>query len=172
MHPRGRPFERGNKLGRGRPKGSRNKTEAAVLQLLEQSQMPVVAQIIRQALQGQLGSQRLLMAVYPTLPRPRSGRSRKGTIQTFEDLVSLAEQAMQGLSLGEITPEEAKATLQALEQTGQLLKQRSQEHTSKRQPKEPLPQFMVEALGSSRRHPPLVSVCGQRRRKPSRSHGP
>jgi hypothetical protein len=150
MNPRGRPFEPGNKLGRGRPKGSRNKTKAAVLQLLEQSQMPVVAQIIRQALQGQLGSQRLLMAVYPTLPRPRSGRSRKGTIRTVEDLVSLAEQALQRMSLGEITAEEAKSTLQAVEQTGQLLKQRSQEHISQRPPKAPLPAFMLEALEAAR----------------------
>jgi hypothetical protein len=31
MNPRGRPFEPGNKMGRGRPKGSRNKSKAAVL---------------------------------------------------------------------------------------------------------------------------------------------
>jgi hypothetical protein len=153
MQPRGRPFELGNKLGRGRPKGSRNKTKSAVLELLERSEMAVVALVIRQAAQGHFPSQRLLLAVYATLPRRRSCRSRVRKMQSIEDLVSVAEQTTQEVSQGQITPEEANATMRGVEQAGQLLKMRSEKHNVERPPKAPLPEFMrldIEARNEER----------------------
>jgi hypothetical protein len=150
MNPRGRPFEPGNKLGRGRPKGSRNKSKAAVLQLLEQSEIPVVAQVIRQAMKGHFGSQRLLMAIYPTLPRRQPSRTRVGKMQSIEDLVSVAEQTTQQMIQGDITPEEAKVTMQGVEQLGHLLKQRTEQHQLQRPPKAPMPEFMRAGLEAAR----------------------
>src|ERR1700722_13072962 len=84
--PRGRPFLPGNKMGHGRPKGSRNKVNNALRKLLEQSELPVVGQCIRQALQGQHNSQRLVLELYQSLPRHRSKPSRLGKIESLEDL--------------------------------------------------------------------------------------
>ncbi len=150
MNPRGRPFEPGNKLGRGRPKGSRNKTKAAVQQLLEQSELPIIALCIRQALQGHFGSLRLVVGLLNSLLDHRSKRSRMGKMQNVEDLLSVGEQTMQEMSRGEITPEEAKATMQGVEQMGQLIKQFTEEQQSQPRPKAPLPEFMRAGLEAAR----------------------
>jgi hypothetical protein len=150
MNPRGRPFEPGNKLGRGRPKGSHNKIKSAVLQLLEQSEGPVVAKIVRQAMDGHFGSQRLLMAAYSKLPGHRSTCKRVGKMQNVDDLVIASQQTMQQLSRGEITPEEAKTTWQGIEQTGQLLKQRSADPHSQKSPPPELPEFLKKGLEDAR----------------------
>jgi hypothetical protein len=47
---RGRPFEPGNKLGRGRPKGSRNKSNSVVRQRLEENAEPLVVRQLSAAL--------------------------------------------------------------------------------------------------------------------------
>jgi hypothetical protein len=50
MATRGRPFEPGNKFGRGRPRGSRNKTSAAVQELLNSHAEAIVRKAILLAL--------------------------------------------------------------------------------------------------------------------------
>jgi hypothetical protein len=124
-----------------------------VLELLEKSEIAVVAQVITQAIRGHFPSQRLLFAVYETLPRRRSCRSRVRKMQSVEDLVSVAEQTTQQVSQGQITPEEANATMRGVEQAGQLLKMRSEKHNMERPSKAPLPEFMridIEARNEER----------------------
>jgi len=124
-----------------------------VLELLEKSEIAVVAQVITQAIHGHFPSQRLLISVYATLPRRRSCRSRVGKMQSVEDLVSVAEQTTQQVSQGQITPEEANATMRGVEQAGQLLKMRSEKHNMERPPKAPLPEWMridIEARNEER----------------------
>jgi hypothetical protein len=89
MKPRGRPFPPGNKMGRGRPKGSRNKSKSAEQQLLEQWRLPMIAQCIRRASDGHFPSLRLFMSLLQNAPHKRSTRSIK--MQTFEDLMQIAE---------------------------------------------------------------------------------
>jgi hypothetical protein len=144
MNPRGKPFEPGNKMGRGRPKGSRNKSKAAVQQLLEQSEVPLVAQCLRQALNGHLGSQRMIFGLLQK--RPNRSRRRLGKLQSFEDLRNVAEDTMRQLDRGTITPEEVKVTTQMLQQMGQLLEQCAQEKISQRPPKQIMPDFLLEFI--------------------------
>jgi hypothetical protein len=146
MKVRGRPFEKGNQMGRGRPKGSRKKSKSAVQQLLEQSEVPLIALCIRQGLQGHFGSLRLAVGLLQSLLDSRSKRSRIGKMQTMEDLLSVSEHSLQQMSRGEITPEEAKTRMQGVEQMGQLIKQNAAEQRATPRPKEPLPEFMRVAL--------------------------
>jgi hypothetical protein len=52
MSVRGRPFQPGNQLGRGRPRGSRNKTPARMQELLNHYAEPVLNKAISEALKG------------------------------------------------------------------------------------------------------------------------
>jgi hypothetical protein len=49
---RGRPFEPGNTMGRGRPKGSRNKKTAQAQAILDQFTEPLVKKCVAKALAG------------------------------------------------------------------------------------------------------------------------
>ena len=144
--PRGRPFPPGNKMGRGRPKGSRNKINNAVRQLLEQSELPVVGQCIRQALQGHSVSQRLVLELNQGLSRYRSKSSRVGKMQNLEDLQGLMQETFHQMRRGDITAEEAKTAMAFVEQMAQLQQQSILEQKSHREPKTELPEFMREAL--------------------------
>lgn len=70
MSKRGRPFEPGNQLGRGRPKGSKNKKTVVLgeLQQLLMSHGPEIIQtLVEQAIQGDRTA--LSLAVSRMLPR-------------------------------------------------------------------------------------------------------
>jgi len=54
MATRGRPFEPGNKLGRGRPRGSRNKTTLVAGELLHSYALALMRKAIALALQGDI----------------------------------------------------------------------------------------------------------------------
>jgi len=58
---RGRPFEAGNKFGRGRPRGSRNKTTVLAQELLESHAEPVVRKALMMAIQGDTAAMKLCM---------------------------------------------------------------------------------------------------------------
>lgn len=49
---RGRPFEPGNKMGRGRPRGSRNKRAAEAQQILDQYTGPLMRKCVAKAMEG------------------------------------------------------------------------------------------------------------------------
>lgn len=58
---RGRPFAPGNKMGRGRPKGSRNKATLAVQELLDGEAENLARKAIERALEGDLVALRLCL---------------------------------------------------------------------------------------------------------------
>ena len=71
MAQRGRPFEAGNKFGKGRPRGSRNKTTIAAQELLNSYSEP----ILRKALvDGATGGGPAVACI------PRSGRARAAAV--------------------------------------------------------------------------------------------
>src|SRR5439155_25334874 len=59
--PRGRPFEPGNKYGRGRPKGSRNKEKYPGEKILDEYGPHIMFKCISQALNGDHPSMRPCM---------------------------------------------------------------------------------------------------------------
>jgi hypothetical protein len=138
-------------MGRGRPKGSRNKITSALVQLLDQSGPAVVAKCIHQAIQGDHGSQRLVIELILRLLPYRSPAARLGVIQGFEDLQNAAVKKLRQMFRGDITPTDAQAIMSALGQVGRLFEQRAEEKQSQQPPKQILPDFMIEALEAVRR---------------------
>jgi len=54
MAQRGRPFQAGNKFGKGRPRGSRNKTTIATQELLNSHSEAILRKALVMALQGEV----------------------------------------------------------------------------------------------------------------------
>jgi hypothetical protein len=84
---RGRPFEPGNKFGRGRPKGSRSKKTLILRQILDEFAPVLMHKCVRLALEGDVSLLRLLLG--SKLPRPSDSVVKIGRLPTDtpEDLV-------------------------------------------------------------------------------------
>jgi hypothetical protein len=81
---RGRPFERGNKFGRGRPPGSRNRKTTALQKLLDDYSPALLRKSVALALQGDVPL--LRMFVDRMLPAPaKIGRLSGGAQAAPED---------------------------------------------------------------------------------------
>ncbi len=80
MAQRGRPFEAGNKFGRGRPRGSKNMTTILAQQLLDSRAEPIAAKALTMALQGDKAALRIVMD--RILPVRRETRVNIGTLPT------------------------------------------------------------------------------------------
>ena len=105
---RGRPFEPGNKLGRGRPPGSRNKRTLLGQSLLEQHEGAVVRKALSSALQGDSPMTRALLPYIlkrPTDPPPNIGPLPMGTAQ---ELLQSNENVMKALAAGKLTLPQAQ----------------------------------------------------------------
>ena len=66
---RGRPFEPGNKFGRGRPRGSRNKKTLMAQQLLDEHAESILRKAMVKGLQGDSPMLQALLSYI--LPRPK-----------------------------------------------------------------------------------------------------
>jgi hypothetical protein len=111
---RGRPFEPGNKQGRGRPKGSRNKTVSPARALLNEYALPLTRTCIGQAMQGDPSAMRLCMQhIYPPL-QDRSIRMGLSGIRSAADLDKAAENVTHAVGRGKITPTEGGRVMSIL----------------------------------------------------------
>ena len=113
--PRGRPFERGNKFGQGRPKGSRNKTTVVAQRLLEEYSEPIVRKCIVDALKGDGPSRRICMERILPAQRDACIRIKLPRTLTAQDVDQAAEQVVQSVAAGRISPATGAALAQILE---------------------------------------------------------
>ena len=105
---RGRPFEPGNKLGRGRPRGSRNKRTLIAQQLLDEHAEPILRKAMILALQG---DSRLLQSLLSyILPRRKDAPLKTAMLRTAttEELSESFEQILKKVCSGEITLSQAR----------------------------------------------------------------
>ncbi len=104
---RGRPFEPGNKLSRGRPRGSRNKRTLILQQRLDESSLALVDKSIDLALQGNVSLLRMLVG--GTLSRLSDSAVKIGRVpmNTLAELSQAHSAILNKLLAGEITPAEA-----------------------------------------------------------------
>jgi hypothetical protein len=118
---RGRPFEPGNQLGRGRPRGSRNKTSAQMQELLNQYSEPVLKKAIAEALKGNTHIMRPLLD--RILPARRGVPVTIGTLptRTAEELSKASESIVRKVASGKLTVLEAGAFLELLEKRRRAL---------------------------------------------------
>jgi hypothetical protein len=120
---RGRPFEPGNKFGRGRPRGSRNKRTLIALQLLDEHAESIVRKALVKALQEQ-GDSHMLQALLPyILPRPKDVPVKTGILRigTAKELSQSLEMILKKACNGELTLSQAQEFATLLEARRQFL---------------------------------------------------
>jgi hypothetical protein len=106
MANRGRPFQPGNQQGRGRPRGSRNKTTVLAQQLLQSHCEPIVRKALVMALNGDQAAMRLVMERLVPVQREapiKIGRLPSGTaIEVSKSVQTVIDRAASGrITLGE-----------------------------------------------------------------------
>ncbi len=118
---RGRPFQPGNKAGRGRPKGSRNKKTLFFQSLLNEYGEPLLMTCITKALEGDRHAIRLCVE---RLLAPR----REGVVslalppvRTALDLDVVMRRLMRHIASGEVSPAQGEAVARVLENHRRIL---------------------------------------------------
>ncbi len=114
-NPRGRPFQPGNKAGRGRPPGSRNPATVAVQKLFEQNAEAVAQKCIQMATKGDPMALRLAME--RVLPPCKNTLVHFAIppVKSLADLPKAADAILQAAGNGEISPAEAEQLMPVLE---------------------------------------------------------
>ena len=112
---RGRPFQPGNQYGRGRPKGSRNKSTLAAQQILEQYSEPIMRKCIAQALNGDVRA--LKLCIERVTPVRRNGLVKLDlpAIETAKDLGAVTQKTLAAVKSGKITPIEGESVVNIVE---------------------------------------------------------
>jgi hypothetical protein len=118
---RGRPFEPGNKFGRGRPKGSRNKKTLVIQELLDEHAPALMRKCLVEALQGDGPLLRMLLAA--KLPRAVDlpVKIRRLPSNTIEELLQSHQTVISKVASGELTPAQGDKLGALLENHRQLI---------------------------------------------------
>ena len=117
---RGRPFEPGNKLGRGRPKGSRNKTKPGQ-DLLDEYAPHLVRKCIAEAMQGDQSAMRICMERISPARRGAIITMNLPPIKTAGDVDKAAESVTQAIRRGNLTPAEGNIMMSILESRSRVI---------------------------------------------------
>ena len=111
---RGRPFEPGNKFGKGRPAGSRNKATLVLEALIDDEGEDVVRAMVTQAKAGNMGAARALLDRLVPSRKDRPVPLTLPPITCLSDAVDGLGEILDGLAMGEITPMEAHSVMGVL----------------------------------------------------------
>ena len=113
-NPRGRPFQAGNTLGKGRPRGSRNKTESPERQLVKKYALPLILKCFSLAMGGNSQALRCSMALIAPAPDSAFLRMKLPRIRTARNVEKAAENVAQAMSRGTITLAQGGAMIDTL----------------------------------------------------------
>ena len=115
MAARGRPFEPGNKFGRGRPRGSRNKTTMLAQELLSNHAEPIVRKLLLMALQGDMKA--LQLCIDRIVPVLRELPIKLGALpmRTLADLDKTSEQLWNKIAAGQLTAAQGHALVELID---------------------------------------------------------
>jgi hypothetical protein len=115
MAQRGRPFVVGNKFGRGRPRGSRNKYSILAQELLSSRAEPIAAKVAAMALQGDPTAMRLAMERIVPVRRETTVNLGPLPIKTAADVSKALEKLLERVAAGKLTIAEAQGVGELLE---------------------------------------------------------
>jgi hypothetical protein len=155
---RGRPFQPGNTFGRGRPKGSRNKTTRKMQEMLDKYCEPITQKWISMAIKGDPVALRL--CVERLFPARRDGYvqfSLAGT-KTLADVAASSAKVLHGVSRGELTPMEGEIISGILEDRRRSLESVELEARLERLEQSVADQDEKEELNEKRSDPALEAV--------------
>lgn len=115
MAIRGRPFGLGNKMGRGRPRGSRNKVSAESREILQNYSPSLMRKAVAVALKE--GGPVLRLLITQILGPPKAGPVGIGKIrtETAADVSKAAQTVIQKAAKGEITASDGQDLAALLE---------------------------------------------------------
>ena len=91
--PRGKPFEPGNTLGRGRPKGSKNKSKNVGLELIQSNEAAIWSKLLGDFFRGDKTAKYILFKFLSTNSRPRLKLGPTKTIPQINDALGRATKA-------------------------------------------------------------------------------
>jgi hypothetical protein len=111
---RGRPFEAGNRIGRGRPPGSRNK-KTALSEAMEIHGESIVKQCQLEAMKGKPTALRLCMERLLPPCKPSNHRFRLPVVKTAADLGPAWQSILRQVSRGKLSAQEGEAMASILE---------------------------------------------------------
>lgn len=117
---RGRPFTPGNTFGRGRPKGSRNKTKFPGQQLLDQYAEHLMGKCISMAMNGDPRALRICMELAHAR-RAACIRISLPTIRSAADIDRAADKVTQAVRTGRISPHEGETMMRILESHARVI---------------------------------------------------
>jgi uncharacterized protein DUF5681 len=119
--PRGRPFAPGNKVGRGRPRGSRNKTTVGLQEMLSQHGEALVKKCVLNALNGDKTALRTCMDRLLPVRKQSPVQFHLPPIETAAELARAQARMLKALSRGQLTPDEAESINNLLESRRRVL---------------------------------------------------
>jgi hypothetical protein len=106
---RGRPFQPGNRLGRGRPAGSRNAASVLLDKLAEGECEALLRTVLEQAKAGDTRAAEVVLARVWPVRRGRPVALSLPPIKTAADVVAALGAVADAMAAGALTPEEASA---------------------------------------------------------------
>jgi hypothetical protein len=105
---RGRPFAAGNKFGKGRPEGSRNKATLALEELLKESAAALITKGKVLGLQGDVTALKMCWDRLIPIRKGRPVRFKLPSIRTVEDIADAHDRVLALVADGSLTPEEGQ----------------------------------------------------------------
>ena len=115
MPGKGRPFEPGNKFGRGRPRGSRKKTTLAALALLDSFAEPVVRRCLQGALQGDPKLLQICMDRILPARRDLPIKISKLPVGNAAELATASEIVTQQVAKGQLSVAQGQAMMELID---------------------------------------------------------
>jgi hypothetical protein len=112
---RGKPFQLGNTSGRGRPRGSRNKTTLRLRELLDESGEAIFQNLIADALGGDKAARRLCVERLIPPVKDSPIEVEIGPVSSHEEAGKAREKVLENMARGELTPAEAKACMEVID---------------------------------------------------------
>lgn len=112
---RGRPFQPGNKYGRGRPPGSRNKSARVLQDKLDSHGESLINRCVYMAHQGDRTALRLCMERLMPVRRQRTVQFKVRPVKTLADVDAASQSVVSDIARGQLTPAEGQAISGILE---------------------------------------------------------
>jgi uncharacterized protein DUF5681 len=111
----GHRFKRGNKHGRGRPEGSRNRATIALQELLDGEGEAITRKAVEMAKRGDIAALRLCLERLLPPAKDRGIRISLPAVKSTADVMPALSALVQAVSNGDITPSEAQSLSGLLE---------------------------------------------------------
>lgn len=111
---RGQPFQMGNKLGPGRPRGSRNKT-TVFLEALEKNGVALIQQCQALAFKGDVTALRLCIERLVPVAKAANSRFRLPPVGTTEELAKALPALVKAVARGQLSAQEGEAIASMLD---------------------------------------------------------